>query len=103
MDRKRLEDAARSLIGNHDFSAFAKSGQPERGVRCEVKSVDWRYSETEPGILEFEITADPGNESVIAKFHAQFREQLIAAHRQTAGGDEQAVACTHIGGAENLL
>ena len=58
LDRKRLEDAARSLIGNHDFSAFAKSGQPERGVRCEVKSVDWRYSETEPGILEFEITAD---------------------------------------------
>ena len=58
LDRKRLEEAARSLIGNHDFSAFAKSGQPERGVRCDVKSADWRYSTTEPGILELEITAD---------------------------------------------
>ena len=58
LDRKRVEEAARCLIGNHDFSAFAKSGQPERGVRCQVKSVDWRYSTKEPGILEFEITAD---------------------------------------------
>ena len=58
LDRKRLEEAASCLIGNHDFSAFAKAGQPERGVRCTVKSAEWRYSETEPAILEFEITAD---------------------------------------------
>jgi tRNA pseudouridine38-40 synthase len=58
LDGKRIEEAARSLIGNHDFSKFAKSGQPERGVRCQVMSVDWRYLTKEPGILEFEITAD---------------------------------------------
>ena len=58
LDTKRIDEAARSLLGNHDFSEFAKSGQPERGVRCEVKSAGWRHSTTEPGILEFEITAD---------------------------------------------
>jgi tRNA pseudouridine38-40 synthase len=45
LDRKRVEEAASSLIGNHDFSAFAKAGQPERGVRCTVKSANWRFAE----------------------------------------------------------
>ncbi len=58
LDRKRMEEATRCLIGRHDFSAFAKSGQPKRGVHCDVMSVEWRYSKTDSGILEFEITAD---------------------------------------------
>jgi tRNA pseudouridine38-40 synthase len=58
LDRKRLQEAAGSLIGDHDFSAFAKSGQPERGARCRIRSADWRYSTTEDGRLELEITAD---------------------------------------------
>ncbi len=44
------------IVGEHDFSAFAKAGQPERGVRCRVLSAVWR-----DGVgptLDFEITAD---------------------------------------------
>lgn len=58
LDRKRMADAARSLVGEHDFSAFAKAGQPERGVRCRVIEAAWEYSATVPDTLEFEIRAD---------------------------------------------
>lgn len=55
---KRVERATSSIVGRHDFKAFAKSGQPERGVRCHVHSAIWRPSAWADGILEFEITAD---------------------------------------------
>ncbi len=57
-DRSRMDEATAGLAGSHDFSAFAKSGQPARGVLCEVTSVGWRESAELEGILEFEITAD---------------------------------------------
>jgi len=50
-----LQEAARPLIGEHSFEAFAKAGQPERGYRCTVASADW--SEWELG-ARFRITAD---------------------------------------------
>lgn len=52
------DDATASIVGDHDFSAFAKSGQPERGVRCQVQAASWRTAPAEPGIREFEIVAD---------------------------------------------
>jgi tRNA pseudouridine38-40 synthase len=58
LDRKRMAEAAGHLLGEHDFSLFAKSGQPERGVRCRVLAASWEYSTTLSGTLEFEITAD---------------------------------------------
>jgi tRNA pseudouridine38-40 synthase len=58
LDRARLEAASAAIPGVHDFSAFAKSGQPERGVRCHVHSAAWRTSAAEQDALEFEISAD---------------------------------------------
>ncbi len=58
LDRDRIDAAAGYIVGEHDFGAFAKSGQPERGVRCNVSSAFWREAAREDGILEFEITAD---------------------------------------------
>ncbi len=55
VDREALDRAAGTLRGTHDFEAFAKAGQPERGTRCEVLDCGW--SETELG-LRFTITAD---------------------------------------------
>jgi tRNA pseudouridine38-40 synthase len=58
LDRRRMAEAAVSVLGEHDFSAFAKSGQPQRGVLCRVLAAGWEYSSTLDGMLEFEITAD---------------------------------------------
>ncbi len=58
LDRERIDAAAGCIAGEHDFGAFAKSGQPERGVRCNVSSAFWREAARDAGILEFEITAD---------------------------------------------
>ncbi len=58
LDRKRMAEAAATLLGEHDFSAFAKSGQPQRGVVCRVYAAGWEYSSTLDGMLEFEIAAD---------------------------------------------
>jgi tRNA pseudouridine38-40 synthase len=58
LDLARMQEATRSIAGSHDFSSFAKSGQPERGVRCRVFQAGWRESTSCPGILEFEISAD---------------------------------------------
>ena len=58
LDIEALNEASRPLVGEHDFSAFSKSGQPERGVRCHVLNVAWRRSAADSGILEFEISAD---------------------------------------------
>ncbi len=56
--RERLDQATRFIPGDHDFSPFAKSGQPERGVRCRVLTAGWRASPETEAIWEFEITAD---------------------------------------------
>lgn len=58
LDLTRLREASEVITGRHDFSAFAKSGQPERGVHCEVATAEWRPSPTDDGVLEFEISAD---------------------------------------------
>jgi len=50
-----MREAARNLVGDHSFLAFAKAGQPERGDRCVVHAVEW--ARWEMGI-EFRITAN---------------------------------------------
>ena len=58
LDMERVLEATAPLIGTHGFGAFAKSGQPGRGVRCTVRGADWRAAPGDPGIVELEITAD---------------------------------------------
>ncbi len=58
IDRERLREATRCVEGSHDFSPFAKSGQPERGVTCRVTSAVWRDATDTQEIWEFEISAD---------------------------------------------
>jgi tRNA pseudouridine38-40 synthase len=58
LDRQRLEAAAGFTLGESDFTAFLKAGQPERGTICRVREAAWRDSPWAGGILEFEITAD---------------------------------------------
>mgnify|MGYP003575693898 CR=1 FL=1 len=50
-----LNDAAQRFLGEHPFRAFAKSGQPERGVVCTVTVAEWR---SYTGGVEFHVTAD---------------------------------------------
>jgi tRNA pseudouridine38-40 synthase len=58
LDWERMSEATAAVIGVHDFSAFAKSGQPQRGVRCDVRAASWRDSFEAYGIREFEIRSD---------------------------------------------
>ncbi|MDE2676962.1 MAG: tRNA pseudouridine(38-40) synthase TruA [Gemmatimonadota bacterium] len=48
--------AAEAIRGEHEFHAFAKAGQPKRGLACRVMSARWRPWE-ELGAV-FEITAN---------------------------------------------
>ena len=52
-----MDQATAPIAGSHDFGAFGKAGQPDRGVRCLVFSASWRDAE-ERGVREFEISAD---------------------------------------------
>jgi tRNA pseudouridine38-40 synthase len=55
IDRSQLDRAAGEIIGEHSFEAFAKTGQPERGTRCDVHSASW--TDTDLGV-RFTVTAD---------------------------------------------
>ena len=55
IDANALSKAAARLPGRHDFTRFAKAGQPERGTVCTVEAAEWS---TTPLGLRFEITAD---------------------------------------------
>ena len=41
LDRDLLDEAARSLVGERSFGAFAKAGQEQRGDRCTVRTAFW--------------------------------------------------------------
>ncbi len=41
LDTGLLESAAETIVGEHSFKAFRKSGQPERGDRCTVHESCW--------------------------------------------------------------
>lgn len=59
-DLERMREATEPMVGDNDFGGFAKSGQPARGVRCDVSAAGWR-EETgalDAAMLIFEITAD---------------------------------------------
>jgi len=56
VDLPLMEETGRTLVGDHSFRAFAKSGQEERGDRCTVESVAWEPWH-ELG-LSFSITAN---------------------------------------------
>jgi len=55
IDRKLLDRAAALIPGERSFRSFAKSGQPERGYRCHVRTAVW--DEWALGVV-FRITAD---------------------------------------------
>lgn len=54
LDRQAMSDAAKCLLGRHDFSAFSVDG-PE--VYTTVREIEWREME-EPGSLCMRISAD---------------------------------------------
>jgi tRNA pseudouridine38-40 synthase len=54
--RALLEAGARLIPGERSFRKFAKSGQPERGERCDVRAARW--STWNGTGLRFSITAD---------------------------------------------
>ena len=56
LDMDAAARAARLLIGEHEFRAFAKTGQPQRGYTCRVATAGWRPWGDE-GVV-FEISAN---------------------------------------------
>jgi tRNA pseudouridine38-40 synthase len=68
IDLPTMEFAAHALIGNHSFRAFAKSGQEERGDRCEVTEARWV----------------PGSDLGL---HFDQRESFSASYGTLSGGD----------------
>ena len=56
IDLDRAARAAALLPGEHDFRAFAKAGQPERGTVCRIARAEWRPW-GDLGVA-FEITAN---------------------------------------------
>lgn len=55
-DAESLQRAARRILGEGDFSALSKSGQPEAGTRCTIERAQW--TPTPRGDLRFTIVAD---------------------------------------------
>jgi tRNA pseudouridine38-40 synthase len=57
LDVPAMDDAARSLLGEHDFSSFCRrpKGDAEVSLVRRVLAADW--SEPRPSLLELEITA----------------------------------------------
>lgn len=56
LDVEKLTEISSSILGEHSFLAFSKSGQPERGTLCTVESAVWGRSP--PGLLHFTVVAD---------------------------------------------
>jgi tRNA pseudouridine38-40 synthase len=56
VDEGLLDSAAETIVGEHSFKAFAKTGQPERGDRCVIHESRWEPWE-QLG-LTFRISAD---------------------------------------------
>ena len=56
LDLDAAARAASLLVGEHDFRAFAKTGQPQRGYACRVSAAGWRPWSDE-GVV-FEISAN---------------------------------------------
>jgi tRNA pseudouridine38-40 synthase len=56
LDRPALAAGAASIVGEHSFRGYAKSGQPERGYTCTVHRAGW--SEWANLGLEFRVVAD---------------------------------------------
>ena len=80
MDRRVSEAALHALsqqiVGEHSFRAFAKSGQPQRGDRCEVTEAGWWPWE---GLgLRFTITAN--------RFLHHMVRYLVGTMVEAAGG-----------------
>lgn len=56
LDAEVLSAGAAGIVGAHSFRGYAKSGQPERGYRCEVHNARWAKWGREG--LEFRVVAD---------------------------------------------
>lgn len=56
LDFDRMNEAAQSLIGTHDFSSFSKAGTDTKTNVCTITCAHWK--ELEPGFWRFEITAN---------------------------------------------
>ncbi len=54
-DLTLLESASATVVGDHSFRSFAKTGQPERGDRCTVHRAQWLRL---PDGLRWTVTAN---------------------------------------------
>lgn len=75
-DPVRLREASRSVLGQHDFSGFSKSGQPEVSPVCTVEKAEW--TRTPLGDLRFTVVAD--------RFLHRMVRYLVAAMIEQAEG-----------------
>jgi tRNA pseudouridine38-40 synthase len=56
LDAEKLTEISGSILGQHSFASFSKSGQPERGTLCTLESAGWERSLT--GLLHFTVVGD---------------------------------------------
>jgi tRNA pseudouridine38-40 synthase len=57
LDAGALKQAAKPIIGEHDFRAFAIKGAEKPHYRCTVTTAEWRERDDAPGFI-FEIKAN---------------------------------------------
>lgn len=57
LDVARLHAAARTIVGDHEFAAYAARGTPQSHYRCSVQAADWRERPDGRGVT-FEIEAN---------------------------------------------
>jgi tRNA pseudouridine38-40 synthase len=55
LDADAMQQAARAIHGEHDFSSFCKAETEVKSRRCVVREAQWKCSN---GMMEFDITAD---------------------------------------------
>jgi tRNA pseudouridine38-40 synthase len=75
-DVEALREAARGILGQHDFTGFAKAGQPDVSPVCTVEKAEWTF--TPLGDLRFTVVAD--------RFLHRMVRYLVAAMIERAAG-----------------
>ncbi len=51
LDLEALRTGAGSIVGEHDFSAFAAKGTPRPHYRCHVRVATWAARDDQPGVM----------------------------------------------------
>jgi len=57
LDQAALAQAARAILGTHDFAAFAVKSSVKPHYRCDIRRAQWERRQESPG-FRFDIAAD---------------------------------------------